>query len=192
MFSQEILFFMLCPIAMAALSGALYYLLKDGFQSNESSIMNFIFGLIVTIVTTIYVLINISNAKSEYSYHNIKLDQIVHFDSFKETTETQFDGEGNFYDVSNIWLLTVEDKTFKVDLVLGNIKEYEKDNPIFIYQYVENVIISNRPIDDKIGKEIENKLERYSIYYWCFLWIAFSAVFALGSLCDSCNTNLKS
>lgn len=192
MFSQEILFFMLCPIAMAALWGALYYLLKDGFQSNESSIMNFIFGLIVTIVTTIYVLINISNAKSEYSYHNIKLDQIVHFDSFKETTETQFDGEGNFYDVSNIWLLTVEDKTFKVDLVLGNIKEYEKDNPIFIYQYVENVIISNRPIDDKIGKEIENKLERYSIYYWCFLWIAFSAVFALGSLCDSCNTNLKS
>jgi len=192
MFSQEILFFMLCPIAMAALWGALYYLLKDGFQSNESSIMNFIFGLIVTIVTTIYVLINISNAKSEYSYHNIKLDQIVHFDSFKETTETQFDGEGNFYDVSNIWLLTVEDKTFKVDLVLGNIKEYEKDNPIFIYQYIENVIISNRPIDDKIGKEIENKLERYSIYYWCFLWIAFSAVFALGSLCDSCNTNLKS
>ena len=78
MFSQEILFFMLCPIAMAALWGALYYLLKDGFQSNESSIMNFIFGLIVTIVTTIYVLINISNAKSEYSYHNIKLDQIVH------------------------------------------------------------------------------------------------------------------
>ena len=192
MFSQEILFFMLCPIAMAALWGALYYLLKDGFQSNESSIMNFIFGLIVTIVTTIYVLINISNAKSEYSYHNIKLDQIVHFDSFKETTETQFDGEGNFYDVSNIWLLTVEDKTFKVDLVLGNIKEYEKDNPIFIYQYIENVIISNRPIDDKIGEEIENKLERYSIYYWCFLWIAFSAVFALGSLCDSCNTNLKS
>lgn len=192
MFSQEILFFMLCPIAMAALWGALYYLLKDGFQSNESSIMNFIFGLIVTIVTTIYVLINISNAKSEYSYHNIKLDQIVHFDTFKETTETQFDGEGNFYDVSNIWLLTVEDKTFKVDLVLGNIKEYEKDNPIFIYQYIENVIISNRPIDDKIGEEIENKLERYSIYYWCFLWIAFSAVFALGSLCDSCNTNLKS
>lgn len=192
MFSQEILFFMLCPIAMAALWGALYYLLKDGFQSNESSIMNFIFGLIVTIVTTIYVLINISNAKSEYSYHNIKLDQIVHFDSFKETTETQFDGEGNFYDVSNIWLLTVEDKTFKVDLVLGNIKEYEKDNPIFIYQYIENVIISNRPIDDKIGEEIENKLERYSIYYWCFLWITFSAVFALVSLFDSCNTNLKS
>ena len=192
MFSQEILFFMLCPIAMAALWGALYYLLKDGFQSNESSIMNFIFGLIVTIVTTIYVLINISNAKSEYSYHNIKLDQIVHFDSFKETTETQFDGEGNFYDVSNIWLLTVEDKTFKVDLVLGNIKEYEKDNPIFIYQYVENVIISNRPIDDKIGKEIENKLERYSIYYWCFLWIAFSAVFAFLSLCDTCNAKLKS
>ena len=192
MYSRELLIFMVCPIAMAALWGALYYVLKNGFQPNESSILNFVAGLIVTLLTTFYVLINISNAKSEYSYQNIKLNQIAHFDSFKETSETQFDGEGNYYDLSNIWLLTVEDKTFKVDLVLGNIKEYEKDNPIYIYQYGEKMIISNKPIDDKIGKEIEHKLERYSIYYWCFLWIAFSAVFALGSLCDSCNTNLKS
>lgn len=192
MYSREILIFMVCPIAMAALWGALYYVLKNGFQPNESSILNFVVGLIVTLLTTFYVLINISNAKSEYSYHNIKLNQIAHFDSFKETTETQFDGEGNYYDLSNIWLLTVEDKTFKVDLVLGNIKEYEKDNPIYIYQYGGKVIISNKPIDDKIGKEIEHKLERYSIYYWCFLWIAFSAFFAFLSLCDTCNAKLKS
>lgn len=182
---MEILFFMLCPIVMALAWGTLFSILKKGQKDEKyEAMLNFTIGVVVTAITTIIVLHNISGGKERESCAQVKNWQKAVFLRFEERTSTCFDGEGNPYDVEDDWVVS-SDETCQVSNIVGQKTEYQQGDSIFLYQFLDHKIISKNTLSETEKKQFANHHQMYTTYYWNFIWILFSALFTLGHLINA-------
>lgn len=180
MHSKEIMFFMLCPLAMALASIGLYSTLKGFFVGDKQRLfLEFLIGLLITVSAFLVVMQNINQGAKVYSPENIYLSQAAKFQRFDEQYEDAIDVEGNIFSITKKMVCFENDNCMEYELLEGNEAEYIPGERVLIYKLNDKSFLRKTLLDKEAARDYANHVDLYRIYYWNFLWIGFAAFFTI-------------